>query len=485
MTLRFPRRTARLRLTALYGSLFLLSGAVLVAGTYVLFQRATTYSKPNLPQVPHTPALHKLHGLSPASAFSALSDAQHQLTLDQHQLKQLPLASGGSQPQLALISPLLHQDEHRLAQDQRNLARATHQLARAVHQAAQAGTIEAAQRASDSHELLVDSGIALGVVALLALLAGWLVAGRMLRPIRTITRAARRISSTSLHERLALTGPEDELKELGDTLDDLFARLEAAFEAQRRFVAHASHELRTPLTRERALVQVALGDPSTPDSWKATGEELLASNREQERLLEALLTLASSESGLDRHELVDLADLVGVVLRDRSDRDRLRLQIETTLAVAPVDGDPRLLEHLIANLVENAIRHNVERGHVHISTASRGGDAVLTVANSGAVVPATEVDRLFQPFQRLDGHRTHRRGEGHGLGLSIVRAIAIAHGATITAKPLPEGGLSLSVAFPASPTPATIHQPATRAHTDQRATRGVLAENASAAGGNP
>ena len=175
-----------------------------------------------------------------------------------------------------------------------------HQLAQAVHQLAQAGSVQAAQRAADSHQLLVNSGIALAIVAVLALLAGWLVAGRMLRPIRTITRTARRISSTSLHERLALDGPEDELKELGDTLDDLFGRLDAAFEAQRHFVANASHELRTPLTAERTLLQVALDDPDTTTAaWRSTAQEVLASSDEQARLIEALLTLASSESGLN------------------------------------------------------------------------------------------------------------------------------------------------------------------------------------------
>ena len=177
-----------------------------------------------------------------------------------------------------------------------------------MHQLAQAGSVQAAQRAADSHQLLVNSGIALAIVAVLALLAGWLVAGRMLRPIRTITRTARRISSTSLHERLALDGPQDELKELGDTLDDLFARLEAAFDAQRHFVANASHELRTPLTAERTLLQVALDDPDTTHAeWRSTAEEVLASNDEQAHLIEALLTLASSESGLNEREPVDLA----------------------------------------------------------------------------------------------------------------------------------------------------------------------------------
>ncbi len=319
---------------------------------------------------------------------------------------------------------------------------------------ARAGAAQAAQRAADSHELLVNSGIALAVVGVLALVAGWLVAGRMLRPIRTITRTARRISSTSLHERLALTGPEDELKELGDTLDDLFGRLDAAFEAQRRFVANASHELRTPLTRERALVQVALGDPSTPEVWRSTGQELLASNRQQETLIEALLTLASSEGGLDHREPVDLSAVVKTVLLDRRANDRLGLDVEMTIAPAPLEGDPRLLESLVANLVDNAINHNIEGGCVCVSTGGKDGKTVLAVTNTGPVIPPNEIDRLFQPFQRLGPHRVGR-GNGHGLGLSIVRAISIAHGATITAQPLPDGGVAIEVAFPA-PRPTDV-----------------------------
>ena len=223
---------------------------------------------------------------------------------------------------LAQIQSQLTQAQHQLAQGQ-------HQLAQAVHQLAQVGPAQAAQRAADSHQLLVNSGIALAIVAVLALLAGWLVAGRMLRPIRTITRTARRISATNLHERLALDGPDDELKELGDTLDDLFGRLDAAFDAQRHFVANASHELRTPLTAERTLLQVALDDPETTiATWRSTAEEVLASNDEQARLIEALLTLASSESGLDEREPVDLAAIVGAALVDfQPEIDRLGIQI--------------------------------------------------------------------------------------------------------------------------------------------------------------
>jgi len=200
------------------------------------------------------------------------------------------------------------QAQQQLSRDQRQLAQDQRQLADAVHQLAQVGPVQAAQRAADSHELLVNSGIALAIVAVLALLAGWFLAGRMLRPIRTITRTARRISSTSLHERLALDGPQDELKELGDTLDDLFGRLDAAFEAQRQFVANASHELRAPLTRQRALIQVALADPDAdPSSLRAAHERVLASEQHLEQMIDGLLTLTRGQAGLERHEQLDLA----------------------------------------------------------------------------------------------------------------------------------------------------------------------------------
>jgi signal transduction histidine kinase len=462
--LRLPRRTARFRLTALYGGLFLVSGIALVASTYILFERATAFRTPQLPKVPHAPSIQPLRlpqlPQLPQALYQ-LTRAQHKLAQDQNQLaKSLP-KPGLEQGPLAVRLSELTQDQRRLTQDQRQLSRTVRQLEQVEREVAQAGSVQTAQRASDSHQLLVDSGIALTIVAALAVLAGWLVAGRMLRPIRTITRAARRISSSSLHERLALDGPEDELKELGDTLDDLFARLEAAFEAQRRFVAHASHELRTPLTRERTLIQVALGDPSTPDVWRTTGHELLASNREQETLIDGLLTLASSESGLDQQQQqADLADICQTVLaRPDLATNRLGVHLETEFHPAPVNGDPRLIERLVANLVDNAVGHNVSGGRVHISADAADGTAVLTVANTGPIVADTDIERLFQPFQRLDPRRALHTN-GHGLGLSIVRAIATAHGATITAQPLPEGGLCLSVTFPPPDRPsATVRQP--------------------------
>jgi signal transduction histidine kinase len=457
--LRLPRRTARLRLTALYGALFLISGVALVAITYGLFERATEYRAPHLPTIPRAPAIQHLQLPSPpnkpltpdgesvvihhppqlAQAYRELGQARQEIT------RAAPrLLFGGLPTQLARIQSQVTQAQHQLAQDQRQLADAEHQLA-------QVGPVQAAQRASDSHELLVDSGIALAIVAVLAVLAGWLIAGRMLRPIRTITRTAQRISSTSLHERLALDGPQDELKELGDTLDDLFGRLDAAFEAQRQFVANASHELRAPLTRQRALIQVALADPdASPASLRAVHERVLASEQQLEQMIDALLALTRGQAGLEHRERVDLADVASKALlareADAADRD---LDVRATLDPAPTAGDPRLLERLIGNLLDNAIRHNVPGGEVEVATGVRDERAFLAVANTGPAVPAGEVPRLLQPFQRLDGARTNHDA-GNGLGLAIVEAIAVAHGAGLSVRARPGGGLAVEVAIPSA-----------------------------------
>jgi signal transduction histidine kinase len=458
--LRLPRRTARLRLTALYGGLFLLSGLALVAVTYGLFERATEYRTPHLPKVPHTPAIQHLKlpfASPPAMALPQgdyvhllqhphpLAQAQYELGQARQELAQArPRLLVGVPTQLARVQHQITQAQHQLAQDQR-------QLADAVHQVAQAGSVQAAQRAADSHQLLVNSGIALAIVAVLALLAGWLVAGRMLRPIRTITRTARRISSTSLHERLALDGPQDELKELGDTLDDLFGRLDAAFDAQRQFVANASHELRAPLTRQRALIQVALADPDANfASLHAAHERVLASEQHLEGMIDGLLALTRGQAGPQRREHLDLAALASKALLARESEAAGRdLDVRATFAPAPTAGDPRLVERLIANLIDNAIRHNTPGGHVEITTGTRQERAFLAVANSGPTIPPEEVPRMLQPFQRLHGTRTNH-ASGNGLGLAIVDAIAVAHRATLTAQPRSDGGLTVEVAFPAA-----------------------------------
>jgi signal transduction histidine kinase len=376
----WPRPTARLRLTLLYGALFAVAGTALLGFTYWLFERATAGKRI------------------------------------------LPAPKPGQQ-----IECLRH--DYRWCQD---LTRAQ------VH-----------QRAFDLHTLLTQSGIALAVMAALAFALGWLVAGRVLRPVRTITATARRISAASLHERLTLTGPDDEFKELAGTLNDLLARLEAAFTAQRHFVASASHELRTPLTLDRTLLQLALRNPgTTSERWRATGQELLESGLQQERLLEALLTLATSEGGISHREPADLSEAAAASLHAASpEAERQQLRVQASLNPAPVHGDPNLIGRLAANLLDNAVRHNTTGGTIQLSTGQQDGRAVITVVNTGPAIPSAEVTRLFRPFERLAAPRPSN-GNGHGLGLSIVAAIASAHNATITAHARPEGGLRIQVSFP-------------------------------------
>jgi len=310
------------------------------------------------------------------------------------------------------------------------------------------------QHNADFDRLLTVSWIVLLVTTAGAAVLGWFAAGRVLRPVREITATARTISAGNLHERLALTGPNDEFKQLGDTLDDLLGRLEASFEAQRRFVANASHELRTPLTLERTLLQVALANPNaTEETLRATCEELVASQVDHERLLEALLTLASSERGLERREPVDLPALVDATLRQLGPKlDRRRLATTVALHAASTTGDQALVARLIANLIDNAIDHNVDGGSVEIRTETLDGRAVLTVGNTGALIPPGETERLFEPFQRMDRTRTADDGH-HGLGLSIVRAIAVAHDADVAATPRAGGGLTVTIRFPPQPQP--------------------------------
>ena len=233
------------------------------------------------------------------------------------------------------------------------------------------------------------------------------------------------------------------------------ARLETSFDAQRRFVANASHELRTPLTVERTLLQVALADPdASAETLRATCEELLAAGRDQERLIEALLTLASSERGLELRDRTDIGALaMPIVERPRPELDRHQIELETHLEPAITEGDPALIERLISNLVDNAVRHNVDGGRVEVSTRQQGDRALLIVENTGQLIAPEEIETMFEPFRRLGPARTGTDQGQHGLGLSIVRAIADAHGAEIDARPRPGGGLSITVAFPA-PGPA-------------------------------
>jgi signal transduction histidine kinase len=334
------------------------------------------------------------------------------------------------------------------------------------------------QHAAELHQFLTQSAIALAVMAVISIALGWIVAGRVLHPLRAITRSAQEISATSLHERLALNGPDDELKELGDTFDRLLGRLEASFRSQRQFVANASHELRTPLARQRTLVQVAMSDPdATIESLRAAHEETLTANQQQERLIEALLTLARSDAGLDRREPLDLAQVTDHVLLARDpEATRRGLHLTTTLNPAPTTGDPHLVERLVTNLVDNALRHNIASGHVQVTTGTSAGHATLSVTNTGPTIPASEVGRLLQPFQRLGANRTRHDG-GLGLGLSIIQAIATAHNAVLAAHPRPGGGMQVTVTFAGA---SAANNGRTGQRGAERASRvGVEAKNSS------
>ena len=306
-------------------------------------------------------------------------------------------------------------------------------------------------RSTQLTTLLTRSGLALAIMALASIGLGWLTAGRALRPVRTMSSRARGISERNLHERLALDGPDDELKELGDTFDGLLGRLESAFESQRRFVANASHELRTPITLERALVELALSDPSpSVDSLRDTCRRVLVATEQQERLIEALLTLARSQRKLESRTPVDLREVTAKIVRSVPSNG---LTVEAELADARMMGDEAMVERLVANLIQNAVRYNEPDGWVTAWTGPRDGEPTVEIANSGPVVAPDRVDELAKPFFRLNANgavapRNADGRQGLGLGLSIVQAIVEAHGARLTTVPRAEGGLTVAVSFP-------------------------------------
>jgi signal transduction histidine kinase len=338
---------------------------------------------------------------------------------------------------------------------------------------AQAAQNVTSTRAAENDTLLLYSGIALGIMAVLSAVLGWFAAGRAMRPLRRITAGARFISATNLNERLALDGPDDDLRELADMIDGLFARLDASLHAQRQFVANASHELRTPLARSRTLLEVALRSPdASVTSLRAACERALAAGAEQERLIEALLVLARGQRGLARREPLDLAAITRDVLAARGGRIAARgLTMEVTLAPALLAGDPALAERAVANLIDNALRHNVAAGTVWVEAGSDDeGRATLSVANTGPEIPPDEVARLVLPFQRgaaagtLASPRTRPRSgpddddaSGLGLGLSIVHAVAVAHDAdfSLVAR-LTGGGLVARLTFPPVPVTSAV-----------------------------
>jgi hypothetical protein len=308
-------------------------------------------------------------------------------------------------------------------------------------------------RDSARSELLRSAGLVFAVVAIVGVAAAYVLAGRALQPVSRVTSTARRLSDETLDQRIALDGPADELKELADTFDAMLARLDAAFDSQRRFVANASHELRTPLSVIRTEVDVTLGDPgASVTELRTMAEVIREASMRADRLVDALLVLARSDGqarqGLAQREPVDLASLVpAAVATVAAEASARGLAVSTETRPAPVEGDPELLERLVGNLVENAVRHNVDGGWVTVRTGTESG-AFLSVLNTGPAVPAGEVDELFQPFRRGGTARTGSRGAG--LGLSIVRAVAAAHGGAVSAAARSEGGLEVTVRLPAA-----------------------------------
>ncbi|MFB4303392.1 sensor histidine kinase [Actinomadura sp. NTSP31] len=295
-------------------------------------------------------------------------------------------------------------------------------------------------------QLVGRSLMALAGVGVITLVLGWFVADRALSPLQRVTATARRLSESTLHERIALEGPDDEIKELADTFDAMLERLGQAFDSQRRFVANASHELRTPLAINRTLLEVALGDPEASDDLRTVGRTLLATNARHERLIEGLLLLARSERELTTRNPVDLAEVAATVLEHAARRDHDNdVAVHPELTSGTALGDPVLLEHLVSNLVDNAIKHNeADGGELWIRTGLLDGYATVQVENTGPVVPAYEVERLFEPFRRLNSDRVES-AKGAGLGLSIVRSVVLAHRGAVYAVPRPGGGLIVTV----------------------------------------
>jgi len=400
------RPTLRTRLTLIYGGLFLLAGIVLLGVTYLLVQQQLPGSA-NMVQIKMTGQVQ----VSPAPAPG--------------QQPNEPYVISGTGKKIAAeeVPQYLEEQQKKLRSDALT-------------------------------SLVTQGGIALALVGSASIALGWLIAGRVLAPLHQVTETARRIANArgadlSLHERIALEGGDHDVKELADTFDTMVERLDRSFEGQRRFVANASHELRTPLTLNRALVEVAMNRKTASSDVKQLGETLLEINGRHERLINGLLLLARSENEVLERSEIDLADVVSHVVAQAAEEARAAQVTLTEIAdEAVTSGDPVLLERLAQNLVENAIRHNQPGGFARvISRALPGGGAELEVANSGLTIPPYDIPGLFEPFRRLDDDRLVT-SKGAGLGLSIVRSVARAHGGEVVARPRSGGGLVVTVTLP-------------------------------------
>ena len=379
-----PAPTIRLRLTVTYGLVFLITGAVLLSIGYVLVR----------------------HNLDSRQNFRS-------------QLQKLGLVPPAGAPFFGHFS-----------------------FGPGSPEASVADAVRAQLRTDTLHRLVVEYLFALAVMTMISVGAGWLLAGRALRPLREITATARRVSGENLGERIGLVGPADELKELADTFDGMLARLDGAFASQRHFVANASHELRTPLAIMRTEIDVALADPSAnTGELRGMGEAVRETIDRCERLIESLLVLARSEASTGREESVDVAALAGDCITDlRARAHDAQVHVIPDLSPAWTRGDPALLERMIANLIDNGIRHNEPGGHLSVVTFVQNGSVRLSVSNGGPVIDPAVAQTLTEPFRRLD-----RSFGGFGLGLSIVRSVIGAHGGSIEVIAPASGGLEIRI----------------------------------------
>jgi signal transduction histidine kinase len=417
----------RTRLTLIYAMLFFVAGSALLGLTYGLVASSLSAQPP----------------ATATGANQALSNLKAEFSGQElASLKQECLPPSGT----ATGTPIPG-----------SLRFACKQLETAYAAGAAAGSH--AQRTDALSNLLVFSLVGLGLMTAVSGGLGWYMSGRVLRPVRVITETARRASERHLGERLALTGTRDELKELADTFDDMLERLDGAFNTQRRFVANASHELRTPLTVMRTAIDVTLAKPSpTARQLTDTAVRVRRSIDRAETMVEALLTLAISDQGKLSTEFTDLATWAEDAIDAATpDIERLNLHVDAKLDPAETTGDPQLLERMIWNLVDNAVRHNEPGGWIRLRTGNSDTAAYLEIANSGPFIPDDAVPSLFEPFRRMEA-RTGTR-DGAGLGLSIVKSVVTAHSATVTARSQPAGGLDISVVIPrqTGATPPSAH----------------------------